>query len=138
MSIIDDMMKDIEAERGPELPELLRLLKEWGERHNEADRGPRFPVGSLITPAKPSSNKGEGEPNLVVAVRNVDYEFRITDQMGSPAYGSRPDTRVLWFNPSGAINAYWVDSAEYIEWTSPAVKKAMKRFDEGLAKRNAK
>lgn len=128
MSIIDHMMKSIETEANkPGLPELLRMLKDAGERHKQADAGPRFSVGSLITAADHGSSHGAGEPHLVIATRKADYEFRITDPMGSPSYGTRQDTRVLWLNPNGEICAYWVESAEYVEWTGPAERPKAKR-----------
>jgi hypothetical protein len=92
----------------------IMRLKKTAARHLEADKGPRFKVGAVVTPTADASLKGAGEPHVVVAVKKTEHNFSMGEP-GSSAYGPRYDMRVVCFIPEG-IAAYWVESAEFVPW----------------------
>jgi hypothetical protein len=100
-----------------DLQAAIMRLKEIAARHLEADQGPRFEVGDVITPAADASIKGAGEPHIVVSVKKAEHNFS-TGEPGGSHYGPRYDTRVVCFVPSGLIAAYWVESAEFVPWVA--------------------
>ena len=122
MDMIAEMyaQHEAEADKAPKIDPRAAImrLKEIAARHLEGDKGPRFEVGEVITPASDASVKGAGEPHVVVLVRKAEPNFS-TGEPGSSAYGPRYDTRVVCFTPHGNVGAYWVESAEFIPWKTP-------------------
>jgi hypothetical protein len=111
---------EAEADEAPKIDTQAAImrLKEIAARHLEADKGPRFDVGDIITPAADASIKGAGKPHVVIAVKNAAHNFSNGESTGSGHYGTRQDTRVVCFIPSGNVATYWVESAEFIPWAA--------------------
>lgn len=93
------------------------LLREEGEFYTRANP---FVIGDLVTPRKNSSTSGAGETHLVIVVLDhLDLDITFTGEFGSSSFGKRLDMRVLrWGN--GRYHAFWVESAEFERWTTPA------------------
>jgi hypothetical protein len=122
MEMLAQMYAQHEAE-ADETPKIdtqaaIMRLKEVAARHLEADKGPRFEVGDIITPAADALIKGAGEPHIVISVRKTEHNFSPEGHPGTQTYGPRYDTRIVCFTPKGDVGAYWVESAEFIPWAA--------------------
>ena len=109
------------AQNDEETPKLdpeveLMRLREAAERHLQADAGPRFRVGDVVTPSSDSNVRGSGRPHIVIAVNllathNFDYGDRNT-----PSFGCRNDMRIICLSQDRIV-PFWVESAEFVSWT---------------------
>lgn len=97
----------------------IMRLQEAAKRYWEADRGPRFAAGDLVTPIKDGPVKGHGEPQLVVAARkDAEPDFR-----SSRLHGERNDIRIITLT-EGIIFPHWGESAHYESWGTAKEKNS--------------
>lgn len=93
----------------------LMRLREVAARHAEADAGPRFKVGDVVTPASDSNIKGASEPHVVVATWKATHNFDDREDVGSCKRGCRDDLRVICFQGEHIV-PFWVESSEFTLW----------------------
>lgn len=94
---------------------VMRLKEAWA-RFSEADIGPRFAVGDLVTPVKDSPYVAAGQPHIVIATRRADYDFTSCNTVSDSRHGIRLDVRLLSID-DGTLRTHWCESAFFVPWT---------------------
>lgn len=102
--------------QNPDPEATVMRLKEAVRRFREADAGPRFAVGDLVTPVKDAPYTLAGAPHIVIATRRADYDFDSCVDIADSRYGMRLDIRTLSID-GGMLRAHWSESAFFVTWT---------------------
>ncbi|MCW6507082.1 hypothetical protein [Lichenifustis flavocetrariae] len=103
-----------EAKRAKPLPEAVVMeLREAAKRYARVNP---FKVGDLVTPTTGANIKGQGDPHVVIGLRQPTYAF--DGNPGSHTYGLRIDMRVLQII-DGLTVPFWVESAMFDAWNDP-------------------
>lgn len=76
-----------------------------------------YKVGDFVTPRKDGYLKNAGEPHLVVEVSNSFP--RLTENHGTPSFGTTPTIRTANVTEGGSVLAFWNDHAEFDPYPLP-------------------
>jgi uncharacterized protein YodC (DUF2158 family) len=98
--------------------QVLELFRRCRDYQNAAVKTTfPFKVGDLVTPRKGVNIINEGEPHIVLEIDlAAEAVWGEPSQLGHPAWGARPNIRVMGLSNDGSYICWWVEAFEFEPW----------------------
>lgn len=103
-----------EPETPPDYPTILARLKQVAASYTRTNP---FKVGDVVSPRKDACTRGAGDPYIVVAIRETDYDFAHGEPHTND-FGGKMDTRIIGYS-GPHISAHWAENADLEFWVEP-------------------